>query len=54
MNLVALAGERAARNRQTVDQALASLDHEVDGVLEKRRWLMTHHLASSGADRSQP
>jgi multiple sugar transport system substrate-binding protein len=51
MNLVAQAGERAARNRQTIDQALASLDAEVDGVLEKRRWLMSQHLLSSDTTR---
>ena len=53
MNLVAQAGERAARNRQTIDQALASLNAEVDDVLEKRRWLMTQHLLSSDATRKQ-
>lgn len=37
---VASAAERAARGRQTVDQALASLDAEVDAILEKRRWLL--------------
>ncbi|MGE5730327.1 MAG: hypothetical protein ACM37U_00195, partial [Gemmatimonas sp.] len=53
MNLVARAGERAARNRQTIDQALASLDAEVDGVLEKRRWLMAQHLLPAGAARKR-
>jgi multiple sugar transport system substrate-binding protein len=47
VNLVAEASERAARNRQTIDQALASLDAEVDGILEKRRWLMTQRLLST-------
>lgn len=37
---VASAAERAARGRQTVDQALVSLDAEVDAILEKRRWLL--------------
>jgi len=36
---MAQAAERAARGRQTVDAALASLDADVDGILEKRRWL---------------
>ena len=36
---MAQAAERAARGRQTVDAALASLDEDVDGILEKRRWL---------------
>jgi multiple sugar transport system substrate-binding protein len=49
VNLVAEASERAARNRQTIDQALASLDAEVDGILEKRRWLMSQHLLSTSA-----
>jgi multiple sugar transport system substrate-binding protein len=51
VNLVAEASERAARNRQTIDQALASLDAEVDGILEKRRWLMTQHLLSTDPAR---
>jgi multiple sugar transport system substrate-binding protein len=46
MQLVALAGERAARGRQTVDEALTSLDAEVDAVLEKRRWLMAQRAAA--------
>jgi multiple sugar transport system substrate-binding protein len=37
---VASAAERAARGRQTIDQALGSLDAEVDAILEKRRWLL--------------
>jgi multiple sugar transport system substrate-binding protein len=37
---VAQAAERAARGEQTVDQALAALDADVDGILEKRRWLL--------------
>ena len=44
VQLVALAGERAARGRQTIDEALASLDAEVDAVLEKRRWLLSQRL----------
>ena len=36
---MAQAAERAARGRQTVDAALTSLDEDVDGILEKRRWL---------------
>jgi multiple sugar transport system substrate-binding protein len=45
VSLVAQAAERAARGQQTIDQALAGLDAEVDRVLEKRRWL----LAQRGA-----
>lgn len=36
---IAGAGERAARGRQTIDEALAGLDAETDAILEKRRWL---------------
>ena len=32
--------EAAIRGDLTIDQALARLDHDVDNVLEKRRWLM--------------
>lgn len=34
-------GEQAVRGRQSVDQTLAALDHDVDGLLEKRRFLMS-------------
>jgi len=33
-------GEQAVRGRLSMDQALAALDHDVDGLLEKRRFLM--------------
>jgi multiple sugar transport system substrate-binding protein len=45
VSLVAQAAERAARGQQTVDQALAGLDAEVDRVLEKRRWLMAQRVS---------
>jgi multiple sugar transport system substrate-binding protein len=32
-------GEQAIRGRLTVDAALAALDRDVDGLLEKRRWM---------------
>jgi multiple sugar transport system substrate-binding protein len=38
---VAQAAERAARGQQTIDEALAGLDAEVDVILEKRRWMLT-------------
>ena len=38
---VAQAAERAARGQQTIEEALAGLDADVDGILEKRRWLLT-------------
>jgi multiple sugar transport system substrate-binding protein len=37
---VAQAAERAARGQQTIDDALAGLDADVDRILEKRRWLV--------------
>ena len=53
VQLVAQAGERAARGRQTIDEALASLDVQVDAVLEKRRWLMAQRLAPTPAAQQQ-
>ena len=53
VQLVAQAGERAARGRQTIDEALASLDVQVDAVLEKRRWLMAQRLAPTPAAPQQ-
>jgi multiple sugar transport system substrate-binding protein len=44
---VAQAAERAARGQQTIDEALAGLDADVDQILEKRRWM----LAQRGAAR---
>jgi multiple sugar transport system substrate-binding protein len=38
---VAQAAERAARGQQTIEEALAGLDAEVDVILEKRRWMLT-------------
>jgi multiple sugar transport system substrate-binding protein len=48
--------EKAVRNTQTVDAALAGLDGDVDGMLEKRRWLLARRAAApvrstSGAPR---
>jgi multiple sugar transport system substrate-binding protein len=34
-------GEQAVRGRMSVDQALASLDRDVDQLLEKRRFLLS-------------
>jgi multiple sugar transport system substrate-binding protein len=42
---MAQAAERAARGRQTVDEALATLDAEADAILEKRRWLRAQRTA---------
>jgi multiple sugar transport system substrate-binding protein len=44
---VAQAAERAARGQQTIDEALAGLDADVDQILEKRRWM----LAQRGSAR---
>jgi multiple sugar transport system substrate-binding protein len=40
-------GERAVRGRQTPLQAMTALDRDVDGILEKRRWLMDHNNRAS-------
>jgi multiple sugar transport system substrate-binding protein len=42
---IAQAVERSARGATTIDGALAALDHEVDQILEKRRWLMARAAA---------
>jgi multiple sugar transport system substrate-binding protein len=34
-------GEQAVRGRKSVDATLAALDRDVDGILEKRRWLLS-------------
>jgi multiple sugar transport system substrate-binding protein len=34
-------GEQAVRGRKTVDQTLAELDNDVNGILEKRRFLLS-------------
>ena len=53
VNLVAQASERAVRGQQTVDEALASLDKEVDAVLEKRRWMMSQKALTASV-RQRP
>jgi multiple sugar transport system substrate-binding protein len=40
--------EEIVRGRSTVDAALASLDHDVDALLEKRRWLLAHGETTGG------
>jgi multiple sugar transport system substrate-binding protein len=40
VNKVFEQGERAARGQATVEQALRTLDGEVDRLLEKRRWML--------------
>ncbi|HEV7588261.1 MAG TPA: hypothetical protein VGO40_09100, partial [Longimicrobium sp.] len=39
--------EKAVRNTETVDAALAALDRDVDGMLEKRRWLLARRAQSA-------
>ena len=34
-------GEQAVRGKKTVDQTLAELDADVNGILEKRRFLLS-------------
>ena len=44
---IAAAAEAAARGRASNDAALASLDREINQVLEKRRWMLDRRLATS-------
>ena len=46
-------GEQAVRGRMTVDQALAALDHDVDGLLEKRRFLVAQRNSRATASTRQ-
>ena len=46
---IAAAAERAARGQQTVDAAIDALNTQVNGVLEKRRWLVARQRPRSGA-----
>jgi multiple sugar transport system substrate-binding protein len=39
-------GEQAVRGRLTIDATLAALDHDVDGLLEKRRWMAEQEMKS--------
>jgi multiple sugar transport system substrate-binding protein len=41
-------GDRAIRGAATVDQTLASLDRDVDAMLEKRRYLLAQKTAGAG------
>jgi multiple sugar transport system substrate-binding protein len=50
--VIAAAAERVARGRQSTDAALASLDGQVDGILEKRRWVRSQRtIAARSAPR---
>lgn len=46
---IAAAAEAAARGRQTSEQALASLDRDVNQILEKRRWMLARHAEATEA-----
>lgn len=40
-------GEQAIRGRKTIDQTLVELDNDVNGILEKRRWLLSQKAVAS-------
>jgi multiple sugar transport system substrate-binding protein len=42
------AGEQAARARRPIDQTLSALDRDVDGILEKRRWMVSRGPRAEG------
>ena len=44
---IAAAAEEAARGRASNEQALASLDRDVNQALEKRRWMLSRRVATS-------
>ena len=41
-------GEQAVRGRLSIEAALAGLDRDVNGLLEKRRWMMQQAAAGGG------
>ncbi|HUF77800.1 MAG TPA: sugar ABC transporter substrate-binding protein [Thermoanaerobaculia bacterium] len=49
---IAQAGEQVARGARSLDEALASLDADVDRMLEKRRWMLDRETeaAAEGID----
>lgn len=49
VNKVFEQGERAVRGQATVEQALRTLDGEVDRLLEKRRWMLDRRAERDGA-----
>ncbi len=44
-------GEQAVRGRKSVDQTLIELDNDVNGILEKRRWLLSQQRQRKLATR---
>ena len=51
VNKVFEQGERAARGQATVEEALRTLDGEVDRLLEKRRWMLDRHAREAAETR---
>jgi multiple sugar transport system substrate-binding protein len=47
--LVGRRAEGVIRGEETVDEALTSLDEEVDRILEKRRWMNARRHAAGRA-----
>jgi multiple sugar transport system substrate-binding protein len=49
-------GEQAVRGRRTVDQTLTALDRDVNGLLEKRRWMAARAVErrTAGAPGAAP
>ena len=43
-------GEQAIRGAETIDRALASLDRDVNAMLEKRRYLLSQKAVAAAAD----
>ena len=46
-------GERVVRGGTPVPRALADLDAEVDGILEKRRWILERERAEAGRQAAE-
>ena len=43
--------EAAVRGDLSVDAAVVALDHDVDAILEKRRWLLTREQGAAAPGR---
>ncbi|WP_189441858.1 sugar ABC transporter substrate-binding protein [Rhodanobacter panaciterrae] len=46
-----LVAAQAIAGQLTIDQAAVEIDHRVDRILEKRRWVLDHPQAASGSAR---
>ncbi len=51
---LAQAAEQVVRGARSVDDALAALDHDVDRVLEKRRWMLDHGRIAPAPAPAEP